>query len=123
MFNEMHLSVILDLLKNGEINLDQATTAIARLAEQKYLMDSGDEARFQQLYREAGTSDYISNYHLPWTKEDIATLKKMRREGAKFDQIGRRLKRTERGVRSRWAFEILLEREAERISELEPTEE
>jgi hypothetical protein len=42
----------------------------------------------------------------------------MRRSGADFSKIARRLKRTERGIRSRWAFENLLEREALRNTAL-----
>ena len=114
--DQTHLSLIMDLVANDEMNVEAATKAIARLAEHARVIDSSDEARFKQLYREQGSGEYVSNYHLPWTPQDVQTLKKMRRSGAEFDAIARRLKRTHRGVRSRWAFELMLEREAARNS-------
>ena len=114
--DQTHLSLIMDLVANDEMDVEAATKAISRLAEHARVIDSRDEARFRALYSEQAHGEYVSNYHLPWTPQDVQTLKKMRRSGAEFDAIARRLKRTIRGVRSRWAFELMLEREAERNS-------
>ena len=115
--DESHLSVILDLLKNGELEPSKATAAIRRMAEHSFAVDSSDEERFKNLYKEDLTNHYYAeNYHRPWVEADIEQLKLMRRAGKEFNQIARRLKRTERGVRSRWAFETMLEREAAQIS-------
>jgi len=108
----------MDLVANDEMNVEAATKAIARLAEHAHVIDSSDEARFQAIYSEQAHGEYVSNYHLPWTPQDVQSLKKMRRSGAEFDAIARRLKRTIRGVRSRWAFELMLEREANRATAL-----
>lgn len=108
----------MDLVAHEEMTLETATKAIARLAEHAYTIDTSDEARFQKLYREDLASYTIDNYHRPWSKEDVEILMKMRRSGADFAKIARRLKRTERGIRSRWAFENLLEREANRDTAL-----
>jgi hypothetical protein len=112
--DETHLSVILDLLKNGELTETKATAAIRRMAEHTFAVDSGDEARFAKVYHETIEPGYRENYHRPWSPDDIQLLKTMRRSGSDFDQIARRLKRSNRGVRSRWAFETMLEREAGR---------
>ena len=116
--DQTHLSLIMDLVAHEEMSLETATKAIARLAEHAYTIDTSEEARFQKLYREDLASYTIDNYHRPWSKEDVETLMKMRRSGADFAKIARRLKRTERGIRSRWAFENLLEREANRDTAL-----
>ena len=116
--DQTHLSLIMDLVAHEEMTLETATKAIARLAEHAYTIDTSEEARFQKLYREDLASYTIDNYHRPWSKEDVETLMKMRRSGADFAKIARRLKRTERGIRSRWAFENLLEREANRNTAL-----
>jgi hypothetical protein len=109
--DETHLSVILDLLKNGELDETKATAAIRRMAEHAFSVDSSDEARFARVYHETIEPGYRENYHRPWTPDDIQLLKTMRRCGSDFDQIARRLKRSNRGVRSRWAFEQMLEKE------------
>jgi hypothetical protein len=114
--NETHLSVILDLLKNEEITCEKATAAIARMAEHQHIIDHGEEARFEKLYREDMAPFTIDNYHRPWLPEDVQLLVSMRKAGTDFAKIARRLKRTERGIRSRWAFEMLLEREANRVT-------
>jgi hypothetical protein len=116
--DETHLSVILDLLKNGEMTSEKATAAIARMAEHQHIIDHGEEARFKSLYREDMAPFTIDNYHRPWSPEDVQLLKTMRKSGTAFDKIARRLKRTERGIRSRWAFEMLLERESNRATSL-----
>jgi hypothetical protein len=108
----------MDLVAHEEMTLETATKAIARLAEHAYTIDTSEEARFQKLYREDLASYTIDNYHRPWSKEDVEILMKMRRSGDDFSKIARRLKRTERGIRSRWAFENLLEREANRNTAL-----
>lgn len=116
--DQSHLSLIMDLVAHEEMTLETATKAIARLAEHAYTIDTSEEARFQKLYREDLASYTIDNYHRPWSKEDVEILMKMRRSGDDFSKIARRLKRTERGIRSRWAFENLLEREANRNTAL-----
>jgi len=116
--DETHLSVILDLLKNGEMTSEKATTAIARMAEHQHVIDHGEEARFKSLYREDMAPFTIDNYHRPWLAEDVQLLVTMRKAGTDFAKIARKLKRTERGIRSRWAFEMLLEREANRSTAL-----
>lgn len=116
--DETHLSVILDLLKNGEMTSEKATAAIARMAEHQHIIDHGEEARFQNLYREDMAPFTIDNYHRPWLTEDVQLLVTMRKAGTDFAKIARKLKRTERGIRSRWAFEMLLEREANRSTAL-----
>jgi len=116
--DQNHLSLIMDLVANDEMNVEAATKAIARLAEHARVIDSSDEARFRDLYREDMGGYRIDNYHRPWSQEDIQLLLKMRRAGTDFSKIARRLKRTERGVRSRWAFELMLEREANRNTSL-----
>jgi len=121
--DETHLSVILDLLKNGEMTSEKATAAIARMAEHTYLIDSGEEARFEKIYREDMAPYSINNYHRPWSVEDVQLLITLRKNGTDFAKIARRLKRTERGIRSRWAFEMLLEREANRVTSPPPPAE
>ena len=121
--DQNHLSLIMDLVAHEEMSLETATKAIARLAEHAYTIDTGEEARFQKLYREDLASYTIDNYHRPWSKEDVELLIKMRRSGSDFAKIARRLKRTERGIRSRWAFENLLEREANRNTALPVAED
>jgi len=116
--DETHLSVILDLLKNGEMTTDKATAAIARMAEHQHVIDHGEEARFKSLYLEDMSPFTIDNYHRPWLVEDVQLLVTMRKAGTDFAKIARKLKRTERGIRSRWAFEMMLEREANRITAL-----
>lgn len=116
--DETHLSVILDLLKNGEMTSEKATAAIARMAQHQHVIDHGEEARFTALYREDMAPFTIDNYHRPWLPEDVQLLINMRKAGTEFSKIARRLKRTERGIRSRWAFEMLLEREANRATAL-----
>ena len=116
--DETHLSVILDLLKNGEMTSEKATAAIARMAEHQHIIDHGEEARFKNLYREDMAPFTIDNYHRPWLVEDVQLLINMRKAGTDFAKIARKLKRTERGIRSRWAFEMLLEREANRATAL-----
>ena len=118
--DETHLSVILDLLKNGEMTCEKATAAIARMAEHQHIIDHGEEARFKNLYREDMAPFTIDNYHRPWLPEDVQLLVSMRKAGTEFAKIARRLKRTERGIRSRWAFEMLLEREANRVTSFPP---
>jgi hypothetical protein len=112
--DQNHLSLIMDLVAHDEMTIETATKAIARLAEHAYTIDTSDEARFTKLYREDMGGYRIDNYHRPWSQEDIQLLLKMRRAGTDFSKIARRLKRTERGIRSRWAFELMLEREASR---------
>ena len=114
--DETHLSVILDLLKNGEMTSEKATAAIARMAAHQHIIDHGEEARFTALYREDMAPFTIDNYHRPWLPEDVQLLISMRKAGTDFAKIARRLKRTERGIRSRWAFEMLVEREANRAT-------
>jgi hypothetical protein len=108
----------MDLVAHDEMTIETATKAIARLAEHSYAIDTSEEARFTRLYKEDMAPYTIDNYHRPWSREDVELLLKMRRSGADFPKIARRLKRTERGIRSRWAFENLLEREANRNTAL-----
>ena len=121
--DETHLSVILDLLMNGEMTCEKATAAIARMAEHQHVIDHGEEARFANLYREDMAPFTIDNYHRPWLPEDVQLLVSMRKAGTDFAKIARRLKRTERGIRSRWAFEMMLEREANRVTSAPPPAE
>jgi len=116
--DQTHLSLIMDLVAHDEMTIETATKAIARLAEHAYTIDTSDEARFNKLYREDMAPYTIDNYHRPWSREDVELLLKMRRSGSDFPKIARRLKRTERGIRSRWAFENLLAREANRNTAL-----
>jgi len=116
--DQNHLSLIMDLVAHEEMTIESATKAIARLAEHSYAIDTSEEARFTRLYKEDLAPYTIDNYHRPWSREDVELLLKMRRSGADFAKIARRLKRTERGIRSRWAFENLLEREANRDTAL-----
>jgi len=116
--DQTHLSLIMDLVAHEEMTIETATKAIARLAEHARIIDSSEEARFQALYREDMSGHRIDNYHRPWSAEDVHLLKKMRRNGEEFSKIARRLKRTERGIRSRWAFELMLEREQDRNTSL-----
>jgi len=116
--DQNHLSLIMDLVAHEEMTVETATKAIARLAEHARIIDSSEEARFQALYREDMSGYRIDNYHRHWSAEDVHLLKKMRRNGEEFSKIARRLKRTERGIRSRWAFELMLEREANRETAL-----
>jgi hypothetical protein len=109
--NETHLAVILDLLKNGEIDETKATAAIRRMAEHQYLIDTTDENKFRQLLAQVDPTGLRENHHYQWSKEDIATLIQLRKSGVGFEEIGRKLKRTTRGVRSRWAFEQLVEKQ------------
>ena len=95
---------------------EKATAAIARMAAHQHIIDHGEEARFTALYREDMAPFTIDNYHRPWLPEDVQLLISMRKAGTDFAKIARRLKRTERGIRSRWAFEMLLEREANRAT-------
>jgi hypothetical protein len=97
---------------------EKATAAIARMAEHQHIIDHGEEARFKSLYREDMAPFTIDNYHRPWLVEDVQMLISMRKAGTDFAKIARKLKRTERGIRSRWAFEMLLEREANRSTAL-----
>lgn len=106
-----HVAFILDLMKNDEMTAAQGCAAIKRLADHAYLIDATDEGKFRQLMQQVDPNGYRENYHLQWTKEDIFTLVSLRRSGMDFDQIARKLKRSTRGVKSRWTYEQMAQRQ------------